>query len=386
MAAVLKTVGRKPRGFESLPLRHPMPDLVATRLAAHRLVGPPFESAVDAVRAFGAVQSQDFPAAMWALGRRTRDATASQLGRLYDDGRLLRTHVLRPTWHFVLPGDIGWMLRLTAARLRDRLAGRRRQLGLDEKTIARAERAFADAVSGNHPRTRAELGEALRAGDIDPAGQRLPHLIGTAELDGILVSGPRRGKQFTYALLDERIPRAPREVDRDDALGELARRFFTSHGPAQVRDFVWWSGLTTADARAGIAGAGDALAPESLGGSDHWFDPALSARPSRRDGPVAHLLPNFDEYTVAYRDRAAIVDARVPFDASIFSFGSVLSNVLLIDGLVRGSWRATNVEATLRLELRLLDRLSRRESAALELEVDRYRRFLERDVALARRG
>jgi DNA glycosylase AlkZ-like len=324
MAAVLKTVGRKPRGFESLPLRQRMPDVVARRLRAQRLVGPPFESAVDAVRAFGAVQSQDFPGAMWAVGRRTRDVTASQLGRLYDDGAILRTHILRPTWHFVLPEDIGWLLQLTAARLRDRTAGRRRQLGLDEKTIARAQRAFADSVSGGQWRTRPELGEALIAAGIDPAGQRLPHLIGAAELDGVLVSGPRRGKQLTHALLSERVPKGTLKVDRDVARGELARRFFTSHGPAELADFVWWSGLTTADARAGAASVGGALARESVGGRDVWLDPALDSGPLKPGRPMAHLLPNFDEYTVAYRDRAAIVDPTLSFDPSIFSFGSVL--------------------------------------------------------------
>jgi hypothetical protein len=353
--------------------------LVARRLRAHHLIGARFASPVDAVRAFGAVQAQDFPAAAWGLGQRTEAATATGIGSLVDEGAILRTHILRPTWHFVVPDDIGWMLALTAPRLRRRLATRWRQLDLDERTIGRAEEVFADAIAGRGPRTRPELALALDVAGVVPDGQRTPHLIGAAELDGVIVSGPRRRKAFTYALLRERARPSP-GLDRHVALGRLAERYFTSHGPAQLRDFVWWSGVSTTEARVGIAAAGDALIREEIDGVDHWSGATIPH--GSVDTPIAHLLPNFDEYTVAYRDRSALVDGARPFDASIFSFGSVLANVLLIDGLVRGSWRRKVAGGIVRIELRLLDGLSRRESAAVDRAVERLSRFLEREVAL----
>ncbi len=334
---------------------------------------------MDAVRWLGAVQSQDYAAAKWALGQRTQGATDRKLDGLFDEGRILRTHVMRPTWHFVLPEDIRWLLDLTGPRVHLALAGRYRQLEIDERVIRRATDAFTAALSGAHHRTRPELGAVLQAAGISPDGQRLPHLISAAELNGVIASGPRRGKQFTYALLAERAQKA-RVIDRATALAELARRYFRSHGPAQVQDFVWWSGLTAADARTGIAGSGVTLEHEVVGGKDYWFD--AEAGSIAKGGKAAHLLPNFDEYTVGYRDRAAAVHPEVRFEPAMFSFGSILANVVVVAGRVRGAWRRTLTPAGVRVEIRLLARLKPAEVAAVEAAARRLGGFLERPVKL----
>jgi hypothetical protein len=212
-----------------------------------------------------------------------------------------------------------------------------------------------------------------------------------SELDALIASGPRRGKQFTYALLEERVPR-PRALDRDEAVAELTLRYFRSHGPAQVQDFVWWSGLRMADARAGIALAGGALDHQTIEGKDYWFDAA--ARPPQAATMVAHLLPNFDEYTVAYRDRAGILHADLAFDAAVFarggvsggasiSFGSILTNVVTVGGKVRGSWRRSFARDGVRVEARMLDRLKPAESRAVETAGRRLGEFLQRPVELS---
>ncbi len=357
-----------------------MNDIAARRLHAQRLTGAPFTSPLDSVRWLTAVQSQDYGAAKWALAQRSRPTTDVELDRLFDQGAILRTHVLRPTWHFVLPEDIGWLLALTGPRVRAGLVARYRRLELDEKVAARAETLFTAALAGGSHLTRGELGEVLSADRISPDGQRLPHLIMRAELDALIASGPRRGKQFTYALLEERVAK-PRALDRDEAVAELTLRYFRSHGPAQIQDFVWWSGLRTADARAGIALAGGALDHQTIEGKDYWFDAA--ARPPGKAAMVAHLLPNFDEYTVAYRDRAELLHADRPFEAHVFSFGSILSNVVTVGGRVRGSWRRTVARGGVHLEVQPLDRLKRAETAAVEDAADRYGRFLDRRVELS---
>jgi hypothetical protein len=364
-----------------------MLDIAVRRLLAQRLIGDPFQSPIDAVRWLGAVQSQDYVGAKWAVAQRVTSASDAELDRIFDSGDILRTHVLRPTWHFVLPEDIRWLLELTGPRVRAGLAGRHRQLEIDEETIARAEAAFAGALAGGHQWTRPELGDALQRAGISPDGQRLPHLLLCAELDGVVVSGPRRGKQFTYALLEERAPAAPR-LERSQAVAELTCRYFRSHGPAQLQDFVWWSGLTVADARTGLELVGSALDHHVVDGKEYWFDAAQDPAPTVQG--EAHLLPNFDEYTVAYRDRAAALHADRPFDPSFFPYfraaapqGGILSNVLTVSGRVRGAWRRTIQRRGVRVEIRLLDVLEPAEKVAVAEAARRFGRFLELPVELA---
>jgi hypothetical protein len=357
-----------------------MAEIAARRLFAQRLIGEPFASPVDVVQWLGATQSQDYGGAKWALAQRSRGTTDVELDRLFDSGSILRTHVLRPTWHFVLPEDIRWLLELTGPRVRLGLAGRYRQLEIDARTVQRAETGFTTALAGGRCLTRPELGQVLTAADVSCEGQRLPHLIMAAELDGLITSGPRRARDFTYALLEERVPR-PRQLDRSEALRELTLRFFRSRGPAQVQDFVWWSGLTAADARIGIAAAGSALERQVVEGKEYWADAGAGVPPTSES--TAHLLPNFDEYTVAYRDRAALQADGPEFDPSLFSFGSILSNVVTVGGRVRGAWRRTATRDGFRVEVRLLDQMSAAERAAVEKAAQKLGGFLQKPVRLA---
>ena len=355
-----------------------MIEIVAARLRAHRLTGPGFATAADAVRHFGAVQSQDYPAAKWALGLRVAGALESDVDRAFDEGALVRTHVLRPTWHFVAPEDIRWMLALSGPKLQRSLAGRYLRLELDAGTISRAHRTFEKVLEGGVALTRAELGAELRRAGIAPDGQRLPHLLASAELTALLVSGARKGVQHTWALLEERVPKAP-ALDRDEAIAELARRFFVSHGPAQLRDFVWWSGLTQAEARRGIEISRSVLEHAEIAGAGHWFDPKLGSL-RRAPATAALLLPNFDEYTVAYADRSAILHPQRPFRPELFAFSSILSNVVVVGGQVSGAWRRQSGRDSLRIEVRPLAELTASERRLVEDAGSRLGRFLRRPV------
>lgn len=361
-----------------------MSEIPARRLAAHRLVGTPFETAVEAVGRLGAVQSQDYGAAKWALAQRLGECGEAELDALFDAGAILRTHVMRPTWHFVLPEDVGWMLELTSPRLLAGMAGPLRRLELDPATVDRAVDLIAEALAGGRHLTRAELESVLAAGGIPGAG-RMAHLLGVAEMRGVIVSGPRRGRQFTWALFSERAPRG-RRLDREEALVELVRRYFRSHCPAQVRDFAWWSGLTVAETRAGLELAGADLARETIEGKEYWFDPGAAG--AGGEGAAVHLLPNFDEFTVAYRDRSALLDPRLGFDPGLFSYfqeaapeSGLLSNVVTFDGRVRGAWRRTLTQGSLRVEVRLLEASAAIE-VGIERAVERLGRFLGRRPSL----
>jgi hypothetical protein len=225
------------------------PEILKLRLFNSGLSSSPFRSVADAVSHLGAVQAQDYAAAKWALGLRIKDSTDADVEKAFNEGAILRTHVMRPTWHFVMPEDIRWMLALTAPRVKARLAPYNRRLGLDETVLTRSNEAIAKALEGHTYLARQELKTVLVDVGIETDVQRLGHILVRAELDGLICSGPRRGKQFTYALLEERVAKTE-NMSRDQALATLALRYFTSHGPAQLKDFSWWSGL--GDKGAGI--------------------------------------------------------------------------------------------------------------------------------------
>lgn len=285
------------------------------------------------VTRLGAMQAQEFEPALWGVGLRMRDgATARAVERAFTDGRILRTHVMRPTWHFVARDDIRWMLALTSPRVQQIAAGYNRRLELDARTLARAVRIFERALRDGHFLTRLELADALRRDGLTVSGQRLAHVTMHAELEALICSGPRRGKRSTYALLAERAPKATL-LSRDEALASLSRRFFESHGPATIRDFVWWSGLTTADAKRGLEI--NHARREEIDGLAYWTV-GSSPRSASRDAR-AHLLPIYDEYLVAYRDRQAVPHwpAGTTPGRGLFAF----QHALVIDGHVAGTWR-----------------------------------------------
>ncbi|HEX2442561.1 MAG TPA: winged helix DNA-binding domain-containing protein [Vicinamibacterales bacterium] len=350
------------------------------RLRNQGLSSGRFTKAADVVSWLGAVQAQEYPGARWALALRMRRATDAAIERTFAAGEILRTHVLRPTWHFVAPADIRWMLALTAPRVRAATASYDRRLGIDASVIERSNKAIARALKGGRQLTRQELKAALQEVGVAADGtQRLAHLVMHAELDAVVCSGALRGKQFTYALLDERAP-GSRVLPRDEALAELTRRYFTSHGPAQLQDFVWWSGLTTRDVRAGLEMAARHLADDVIDGKRYWFSSSMRvvAPPAR----AAHLLPPYDEYLIAYKDRSAALDAglwkpiadRDPF-----------SSTIVVDGQVVGGWRAIARNGKVTATLDLPVRLKKTDERLIADAVRRFAAFLDLQVDVARR-
>lgn len=355
-------------------------DIPHRRLHNQRISGEKFEKPEEVVLWLGAVQAQDYPAARWALGLRLRGAKDSDVEQAFTEGRILRTHVMRPTWHFVAPEDIRWLLELTAPRVHAFNAHYYRKLELDDALFARSHDLLAGALEGGNYLTRQELGAVLRDDGIDTHdGLRLGYIIHHAELDAIVCSGPRRGKQFTYALLSERAPRA-RSLERGEALAELVRRYFTGHGPATLRDFTWWSGLSTSDAKAGIEMVRSELSQEVSDGKTYWFaeQPPYVKDPS----PTAYLLPNFDEYGIAYKDRGALL-ASAPSDKPDSQAGIYFGHMLVIDGQMVGAWKRTFSKGAVVVEAQTFDTLTEAESRAFAAAVDRYGEFLEMPVVLS---
>jgi Winged helix DNA-binding domain len=347
------------------------------RLLNQGIARPGRREPADVVAWLRAVQAQEYPAAKWGLALRMPDGTTDRtIERAFDAGRLLRTHVMRPTWHFVTPADIYWMLDLTASRVQRTMASYIRQQELDT-TLTRATGIFERALRDGQSLTRAELGAHLARGGVAAKGVRLALLTVYAELEQVICSGPRRGRRFTYALLAERAPRA-RRLSRDAALAEITRRYFSSHGPATIRDFVWWSGLTSADAKRGLET--NRARPEVVDGRTYWTMGGTSAKGMRRE--ASYLLPIYDEYLVAYRDRDA-----VPHSTSVIQFrtrGSVtFQHALVIAGQVAGTWKAVRNAGGLVVEVFPLRRLTGPERRALIKTTAHYGRFLGTPISLS---
>lgn len=327
------------------------------------------------VRALGAVQAQDYSGAKWALGQRAAGSTDADVERGFTDGRFLRTHILRPTWHFVAPEDIRWMLELSAPRVRAALGSYNRKLEITPSVVRRSNDALAMALTGGRHLTRAELADTLRTAGIGPAsGQRLAHLMMEAELDAVVTSGPRRGKQFTYALLEERAPlgTARRPAERDESLLMLAEGYFRTRGPASLHDFAWWSGLTMADVRRAVDIARASLTSIEGEGATHWVD-AHRERPSRR--AYAHLLPNYDEYFIGYRDRSAIGE-RISSVARVTGGNALNAHVIAISGQLVGGWKAAEAGGRVTVSLDLATPLTASEHRLLESAARRYGTYL----------
>ncbi len=247
-----------------------MISLAARRLASQQLVGAGARTPLQALARLGAVQAQDYSLAKWALALRAPGSTDAEIEQACADGAIVRTHLLRPTWHFVAPADVRWLLALTSLRVHRINARIYRQLELDGAVFRRSDVALINALRGGRSLERDALRDVLRRARIRiDEGLRMSYVLMRAELDGVICSGPRRGKQFTYALLDERVPQT-RPLDRPDAIVELSRRFFSSRGPATAHDFAKWSGLTVADARLGVEGAGRALESQEIDGKTYW--------------------------------------------------------------------------------------------------------------------
>lgn len=275
--------------------------VLAWRLTTQRLTSAPANTATDVVRLLGCVQAQERDHAFFSLALRSRSATYTAVRATFDRGEFLRTHALRPTWHFVMPEDLRWILEVTSPRVEAGFAARTRALGLDSAvTFDRAIRVLLELLSGRNCLTRNEIGQEFSKQRGLPApGEQLGHLLLLAELRGVICSGPIKGVQHSYALVEEVVPVAPM-LSHDEAVRRLVRRFFAGHGPASIADFTRWSSLTVADARQALNESCDGLERISVDGVELWFDPTAITKRSRST-PDTWLFPVYDEVVHAYR-------------------------------------------------------------------------------------
>ncbi len=377
---------------------------VRLRLHAQMLREPAAASAEAALRRLLAVQAQEFPYARWSLAQRVSRSiapavTAADIEEAVANGRILRTHILRPTWHFVHRDDLRWLMALSAPRLEQANSLTYRRTGIDAATAALSAQVLARAVADGHHLPREALAEKLREAGFAAKGLELAYLVMHAEISGVLVSGtPVRSAggalKQTYALFDERVPAGPRTgPTRAEALAELVRRYFASRGPATVRDCADWSGMTMADVRQGLkltlAAEPATLAEMAIDGVVHYYgagdssagDPGAgaAARPAggtaSEAGPRVDLVQCYDEYIMGYSATRHYMGGGAP----AFPFQGQPMHVVLLDGRLAGSWRHTLLPDRCELDIRLhgsADAPGSPLAAAVQEAVDRYGAFI----------
>jgi hypothetical protein len=348
------------------------PDILRLRLANHALARARFASPEEVVQWFGAVQAQDYLGSLWAIGLRQRRATEAAVAAAEADRRIVRTWPMRGTLHFVTAADVRWITRLLAPRVMARNASRvKKEFDVDARVLGRSAEVVTRALQGGRRLTRDDLYHALEQRRIRTSGSRGLHILVWLAMQGVVCHAGRLGKQQTFALLDEWIPTS-RALEREAALAELALRYFTSHGPATLKDFCWWAGLTSRDAQAALDGASAQLSRLIDDGMPFWWRESRTVRSV--PPPVVSLLPAFDEYTVGYAERDRL--------ATRASKMSLLSPGVLIDGRVIGTWKRTLDRQGVAIAPVLGRPLSTKEAAALRAAAQAYGEFLGAEARL----
>lgn len=345
-------------------------EIAKRRLVSQQLAGTQIKSPVEMVEWFGAIQGQEYAQTKWGLGLRLLQYTDYDIESELSEGKILRTHLLRPTWHFVSSKDICWLLKLTAPRVHLSNAYMYRQLELDAKVFRRCNDILIKTLHGSKHLTREDINEQFKKHKIIAKGHRLSYIMMNAELEGIICSGAKKGNQFTYSLLEERV-KQKNSLTWDEALAELTARYFNSRSPATIKDFATWSGLTINDCRKGIKMIESSLTKEIIEQQEYFLKPDTSL-PKERLNKI-HLLPIYDEFIMGYNDRSAIMTLK---NNTPFQYDSMI----IYDGQVIGTWKRIITKNSIDIKYNFFKPLSRLENKAFNQSLNHLGDFLKLKV------
>ena len=347
------------------------------RLISQQIETPMATTVRELVGQMGAMQAQDFAMAKWAIGKRLRPTDDLEVERAIDRGEVVRTHLMRPTWHLVAAEDIYWMLELTAPQVKSTTRSYDQKLELTEALLAKSRKLIlASLKDGNHL-TREELMSIHEKAGIATDLNRPQHIMLRSELDGIVCNGARKGNKHTYALLSERVPKN-QNITKEEALHRIAWKYFSSHGPATLKDFVWWSGLHVGDARNALEMIRTNLIAEKIGDETYWLTNSIGQLAEPENS--VHLLPAFDEFLISYRDRSASIPQE-NFARAVSSNG-IFRPIIVINGKVAGLWSKTTRNGKVTLATELFSPQGSSVKRAIEKEVEEFGKFLNKEIEI----
>lgn len=343
------------------------------RLVNQCITDTNFTSPVETVRRMGAVQAQDYAMAKWAVGVRTKQATDKMVEDAFNRGEFLRTHLLRPTWHIAAAEDIYWMLALSAPRIKTALASRHKQLEINTDVVHKSHDIIVKYLTDNTQATRKELVAELEKAGFNLKDNRAAHLLMLAEMDELICSGPVRNREQTYALLENRVSHK-KSMTREEALAELAKRYFTSRGPATLQDFIWWSNQTIKDARNALEMIKPSLHSLKTENETYWFPEAVTQAHHKSD--AVYLLPAYDEFIICYKDRSAVLEPE--YQKNVISSNGIFWPVIIINDQVKGKWKRTVQPNKVSIETELFKPLPNQIMKRIEQQAERFGGFLEK--------
>jgi Winged helix DNA-binding domain len=346
-------------------------EIIQSRLINQQIAYSRCSEPAELISWLAAMQAQEYPMAKWAVGLRLKDISDSRIEEDFNRGSILRTHMLRPTWHFVTPADIRWILSLSSPTVHAFNAYYYRQTELDAKLLSTAMKSLQKMLAGKNFLNRVEIHALLEKDKIKAKGLRFGLILMFAELEALICSGPRIGKQFTYALLEERTD-SSLAFQPKDPLSELTTRYFSARGPATARDFMWWSGLKAAQVKKGINSLPGTFKSEIFQGQEYIFQPINHN--AGRKMQSSFLLPDYDEYGISYKNR----DAYTPRsgEAPLRKLNSSFKHYLVIHGRIGGKWKRVELKGRRSAQSILLPGLSSREKNAAEKAIIKYNRFV----------
>lgn len=352
-------------------------DISTLRLSNQKIAATEFKSVKEIVGWMGAIQAQDFTMAKWAIGLRITDSTDEDVEKAFNKGDILRTHLMRPTWHLISSEDIYWMLELTAPQIRSTLKSRNKVLELNESILNKSKRVIEEALESGLCLTRDELAIKINEAGIRTDENRLSHLFMEAELEGLVCSGPVKMKKQTYCLLRERVP-YKKVFPRDESLAELAKKYLDSHGPATLSDFVWWSGLRVKDAIKAFESVKSGYVTEIIGSEKYLFSNSIGNLLLSKHS--MHLLPSYDEFLISYKDRSASL--YITYNKKAISNNGIFYPVILSDGKVTGTWRRSAKKGELNIELIPFEQMNDSDINLIEQQAKRLAQFLKLELKI----
>ncbi|HLN56496.1 MAG TPA: winged helix DNA-binding domain-containing protein [Bacteroidales bacterium] len=345
-------------------------ELASLRLANQQLASGNVTSPKDLAGWMGAIQAQDFRMARWAVGLRIPGSTIKEVDKAIDDGEIIRTHVLRPTWHFVAADDLMLMLDLSATKIMASLKYRQNFLRLTPGILSESNAIISEILKGKQL-GREEIEKELNKGGVKTDNNSLSHILLWAELNGIICSGKITRDKQTYALISERVP-SGRKPGKKEALGILAAKYFKSHGPATIKDFGWWSGLSVGDIRTSLEVAGDELGSTEIGSLKYWFRKGQQPAENMKQ---AWLIPAYDEIIISYNDRSAIMSS--DHHSKAVSSNGIFRPVVIVENVVAGLWKSVKAKDRLVIEISPFLNLKKQDKTAISLAAESYGAFLD---------
>jgi DNA glycosylase AlkZ-like len=352
-------------------------DVSILRLVTQQISSKKFNNVKNIVAWMCAMQAQDYAMVKWAIGIRLPKSTEKLVRDAINKGEIIRTHLLRPTWHFVSADDISWILDLTAPKIIASLKHRQRYLGISPMILSRSNKIISKALLDRNSLTREEIKTELGKAKIQTDNNRLTHLLVSAELNGIICGGPEKDNKQTYALFSERVPNK-QNLTKDESLAELAKRYFTSHSPASIQDFSWWSGLSLTNARHGLEMVKSKFISETINSTTYWFPNSYSIPNNYKI--LTYLLPAYDEFIISYKDRRAAMELQ--HHKKVISNNGIFYPLIVSNGKVIGSWTRIIKNDKVSLNMKLFQPVDNKIKKTIDHEAEKFGKFIGKKIEI----